>query len=121
MLLDSNILIYAVQPAYAHLLEFMQANPVKVSALSKIEVLGFPGLNEAERQCFEGFFRDFDVCPVSDAVVDEAVRLRQKCKMTLGDSIIAATALCHGLKLVTRNVKDFDKIARLAVLNPVDR
>ncbi|MBO9626492.1 MAG: type II toxin-antitoxin system VapC family toxin [Microbacterium sp.] len=35
----------------------------------------------------------------------------------LGDALIAATALHHGLTLVTRNVKDFD-IPGLAVFNP---
>ena len=121
MLLDSNILIYAIQPAYMHLLEFISANPVKVSAISKVEVLGFAGLNETERKWFEGFFRDIEICPVSEDVIDEAVRLRQERKMALGDSIIAATALCHGLKLATRNISDFDNITGLEVINPVDR
>jgi hypothetical protein len=35
----------------------------------------------------------------------------------LGDALIAATALHHGLTLVTRNEKDFD-IPGLAVINP---
>lgn len=35
----------------------------------------------------------------------------------LSDALIAATALHHGLTLVTRNVKDFD-IPGLSVLNP---
>ena len=33
------------------------------------------------------------------------------------DSLLAATALVHGLRLVTRNTKDFD-VAGLEVLNP---
>lgn len=34
------------------------------------------------------------------------------------DAQIAAIALSHGLELATRNVKDFDGIAGLRVLNP---
>jgi len=34
------------------------------------------------------------------------------------DSLIAATCVTHGLVLVTRNVKDFDKIKELTVINP---
>ncbi len=38
--------------------------------------------------------------------------------MTLGDALVAATALAHGLTLVTRNVDAFKWIAGLALLNP---
>ncbi|WP_425270981.1 hypothetical protein [Mucilaginibacter endophyticus] len=32
--------------------------------------------------------------------------------------MIAATALVHDLTLVTRNIKDFDKISGLKIVNP---
>ena len=41
--------------------------------------------------------------------------------MKLGDSIIAATALEIGAKLVTRNVDDFKHIAGLEIANPFDK
>jgi toxin FitB len=34
------------------------------------------------------------------------------------DAFIAATALVHGMTVVTRNNKDFDRIENLVVLNP---
>jgi predicted nucleic acid-binding protein len=40
--------------------------------------------------------------------------------MSLGDSLIAATALVHNLILVTRNTDDFNWIANLSLLNPFD-
>lgn len=39
--------------------------------------------------------------------------------MPLADSMIAATALTHGLTVVTRNGKDFEK-AGLSVVNPFE-
>ena len=35
-------------------------------------------------------------------------------------ALIAATALDHELPLATRNVKDFDWIAGLTLINPID-
>ena len=34
------------------------------------------------------------------------------------DSLIAATALTHNLKLVTRNIKDFSEVQSLELVNP---
>jgi hypothetical protein len=40
--------------------------------------------------------------------------------MSLGDALVAGTALAHGLTLVTRNVEDFQWIQGLSLLNPFD-
>jgi len=41
--------------------------------------------------------------------------------MSLGDALVAGTALTHGLTLVTRNVEYFQWIQGLSLLNPFDR
>ena len=48
------------------------------------------------------------------------LRVLMRRKMGLADAIIAATALVHGLKLVTRNVDDFKHIAGVEIVNPFD-
>ena len=45
--------------------------------------------------------------------------LRQQKKMSIGDSIVASTALLRGLALVTANTKDFQWIPELELLNPM--
>jgi hypothetical protein len=59
--------------------------------------------------------------PVSVDVIKKASVLRQQKKMSLGDAIIAATALLQGLTLVTHNVKDFEWINDLSVLDPFEQ
>ena len=68
----------------------------------------------------EAFFRLAQVLPLSQAVLDQAVTLRRQRKMSLGDALVAGTALVHGLTLVTRNVEDFQWIQGLLLLNPFD-
>lgn len=91
-----------------------------MSALSYVEVLGYHRLTEQERQDFTEFFRLAVIIPISQPVLDRAVRLRQQRRMTLGDAIIAGTALVHNLTLVTRNTEDFQWIAELSLINPID-
>jgi predicted nucleic acid-binding protein len=107
MLLDSNIIIYAAQPQHAELRRFIAENDVVISAVSYVEVLGFHKLTEADRLTLTDFFAASDILPITQSVLDNAVQLRQMRKMSLGDALVAATALVYNRTLVTRNVKDF--------------
>ena len=120
MLVDSNILIYAAQPVHAQLRRFIADHAPAASAVSYVEVLGYHQLDDEERQYLEEFFRLAQVLPLSQAVLDQAVALRQQRKMSLGDALVAGTALVHSLTLVTRNVEDFQWIQGLSLLNPFD-
>lgn len=118
MLLDSNIIIYAAQPEHAALRRMIAEKTPSVSATSYVEVLGYHRLTEEARLHFEAFFASARILPLSQPVLDWAVRLRQARKMTLGDAMIAGTAMAHRLTLITRNVDDFARIEGLSILNP---
>jgi predicted nucleic acid-binding protein len=121
MLLDSNIIIYAAKPEHTELRRLIAEHAPAVSSVSKVEVLGYHRLTEEDRHHFEAFFEAATLLPISDAVVSQAVKLRQLKKMTLGDALIASTALISGRTLVTCNTKDFDWVAGLKLLNPLPR
>jgi predicted nucleic acid-binding protein len=55
----------------------------------------------------------FKEISVDRAVAERAGRIRRESGVRLPDALIAATALEHGLGLVTRNRSDFDKIRQL--------
>lgn len=56
--------------------------------------------------------------PLDNEIILRAITLRQLKKMSLGDSLIAATALEYGVPLVTRNESDFKHIVGLVLINP---
>lgn len=119
MLLDSNIIIYSAKREYAELRRFIAENAYSVSAVSRIEVLGYHLLRD-KQQYLDQFFQAADILNISESVVDEAVKLRQMKRMGLGDAIVAGTALVHRLPLVTRNVGDFSWIQTLDLINPFE-
>jgi predicted nucleic acid-binding protein len=104
MLLDSNIIIYSVQPEYQIILEFLSSKEdnISISIVSKIEVLGYHDLSEFVKENLQLFFSEIPIINLSDEIAEIAIQLRQKKKMTLGDSIIAATAIHKNIPLLTQ-------------------
>lgn len=41
LLLDSNIIIYSIEPGYQHLRDYLEGKQLCISKISKIEVLGY--------------------------------------------------------------------------------
>ncbi len=120
MIVDSNLIIYSIQPQYGPLRQFLVDNLPAYSAISYLEVLGFHKLVAHEKTLFEQMLdHDLPCIEIDPSIVKRAVTLRQQRKMSVGDAIIAATALIHDRTLLTRNVNDFRWIAGLKLLNPL--
>lgn len=56
--------------------------------------------------------------PVDRAVAELGGRVRREAGLALPDALIAATALTHGLALLTRNRHHFERVARLKFSPP---
>jgi toxin FitB len=131
-LIDTNVISELVRPApNPQVLAWFEAVPdgaLHLSALTLGEIrkgvdrLENSGRKEKLRLWLE---RDLPawfggrVLPVSADVADRWGRLLAKCAKTppAVDSLIAATALHHGLRIVTRNEADF-AFPELEVVNP---
>ena len=119
MILDSNIIIHSGRPEYPGPRRLIAAQSPAVPAICLVEVLGYHKITPRERSHFEAFFAAAVVLPVSEAVIAKAVALRQTRKLSLGDALVAATALVHGRKLLTQNLKDFTGISGPTASNPL--
>lgn len=88
-----------------------------ISVITKIELLGF---NTADKhyELLKNFILDSVVLNLNDEVVDCCIELRKAHKTKLPDAIIAATAMVNGLKIISRNTKDFKNIVDLEVIDP---
>ncbi|WKN40744.1 type II toxin-antitoxin system VapC family toxin [Tunicatimonas pelagia] len=119
VLVDSNIIIYGIHPDYQSVRDYLAQQEIAVSDITFIEVLGFHALTEKDEKKLKQLFSVCHRYGLDAKVIEQAINLRQQKKISLGDTIIAATALEHELLLVTANEEDFDWIADLKIHNPV--
>lgn len=97
---------------------FLNNLNITVSAVTKIEVLGWLNASEQQLNLLYDFMKLATILPIDEAVIEKTITTRQTNKIALGDAIIAATALVYNLTLITRNTKDFDTIQGLKVIDP---
>ena len=90
----------------------------QVSVITRIELLGF----SPERNDLVNFIRQFlalsSEYELSEIIIQKTISVRKEYKIKLPDAIIAATALCHDLILLSDNDSDFGKISHLRYINP---
>lgn len=120
ILLDSNILIYSVQKEHDALRQWILTIQPAYSIISKVEVLGYWNLSLEQAQAIAAVLSPMREISLTYRQCERAITLRQQRKMSLGDALIAATAIDHELTLATRNTKDFDWISGLTLINPMD-
>ena len=121
ILLDSNIIIYSTNTEYRFVREQLKQFELSSSKISIMEVLGFHKLDPLEKVEYELFFNHIKLYDITDPIIQQATKLRQTKKMSLGDAIISATAIVHRLPLMTRNSRDFEWIDDLTLINPFDK
>jgi predicted nucleic acid-binding protein len=93
--------------------------PICYASVSTIEALGYGDILSAEEQRIKELFSTMIEIPLNYSVIQMAIQLRQLKKMSLGDAIIAATALTQNCELWTANSEDFAHIDNLQVFNPL--
>ncbi len=120
MLVDTDVLIWHLRgyPQATRRLDEMGA--LTLSAVSYLEVL--QGMrNKAELAAVKKMLthRAAILLPVTEAITQRAIGLMEAITLShglqMGDALIAATALDHGLPVLTANVKHFGAVEGLKV------
>ena len=120
-LLDTNVLIEAVgntTPAVAALKKAVASEWVGYSAITRLELFGYPDLTADEEAVLDILTNELEEVAVVASVIDRAIQIRKSKRIKVPDAIIAATALEMDAVLMTRNEDDFKAVDGLVVLNP---
>lgn len=117
-LIDSNILIYSAKPEFNYLRPLISRSNF-VSVISKLEVLGFHKLSERDQVYFDACFKLLSIVHTDVVIFERAIEVRRLYNLSLGDSLITATALVNNFELITHNTADFKRVASLKISNPI--
>ena len=134
-LLDTNIISETVRPQpNKNLQEWLSEIPSEslfISVLTLGEIRrGIEMLKDSKRKSHLVLWLEQElpkwfgenVLPIDQEVAERwgyITSMKQHHQLRAIDSLLAATALTHNLKMVTRNIKDFD-VPGLEVLNPFE-
>lgn len=125
-LLDSDIVVdwledraYAVQ-IISSLAEEGSLSISLISYGELYEGIYYSRNPEASERVFLAFLSSVNIIPIDTTVMEQFARIRGQLRATgriIGDFdlLIAATAMQHGLTLVTRNLRHFDRIPGLVI------
>ena len=117
--LDTNAIIYYLEgeePATSKIEGLFRGEyTIYVSAITEVELLRFSRLSRKEIQQIATFLSLVTIVPVDSVIARLSGAVGRIYGVPLADSIIAATALLTGSEVVTRNVRDFNKVTGLRV------
>ena len=120
MLVDTDVLIWHLRGYAQATRRRDQLDALTLSAVSYLEVL--QGMrNKAELAAVKKMLerRAATLLPLSEAITLRAIDLMESLALShglqMGDALIAATALEHGLPVLTANVKHFSPVEGLTV------
>jgi predicted nucleic acid-binding protein len=116
---DTNIIIYIANGTLGE--DIVGDEPIIYPSIVFIESLGYPSIKSIEEQRIRELCATLTTAPLADNIIESAIKLRQDKKMSLGDSIVAATALENNSQLWTVNTRDFEHIEGLDILNPLQK
>jgi predicted nucleic acid-binding protein len=118
--LDTNAIIYYLKDEQSAVKVidkiFAQNSIIYISVITELELLSFSNLTTNELSKIEEFLQIVSIVPLDSRLARVAANLRRLYKIKTVDSIIAATSLYTGSALVTRNIKDFQKIIGLKLI-----
>jgi predicted nucleic acid-binding protein len=117
IVLDTNVFIYLANGIVD--IQAIKNTDLAFPSIVKVEALGYAQITVAEQSYLEALFAECQQLELEELVIQRAIRLRQQSRMSLGDSIVAASALEYDSELWTANEADFAHIEGLLIHNPL--
>ena len=114
--IDSDVLIdhlRGFEPAGNFLLEASTQTTLYISVVSIVELYAGQGIRDTEKRTqLDEFLKGFVGILLDGTIAQYAGALQREYRQPFADSIIAASAIQYNLRLVTKNTKHFQDVAK---------
>ena len=89
-----------------------------ISVITEIELLCWKSASENDIIILKNFISDIVIYELDHQIKLKTIEIRKQYNLKHPDAIIAASALANNSILISRNIKDFEKIPMLKLINP---
>lgn len=125
MLWDTNSIIFFLQdllpsPSKAFLLKELNLRKPQISIITEIELLSWPKISRVEIGNISEFLSNFESIGLTEEIKIVTIQFRKSTGLKIPDAVIAATAITQAVPLLTNNLKDFEKVDFLKILDPMN-
>ena len=125
MLWDTNSIIFFLQDllpssSKSFLLKELNLRKPQISIITEIELLSWPKISRVEIGNISEFLSNFESIGLTEEIKIATIQLRKSTGLKIPDAIIAATAITQAVPLLTNNLKDFEKVDFLKILDPMN-
>lgn len=114
LLLDTNVALYLLRGDRSAA-DAIQGQEVHISFITRMELLGKPGMTRTEIKQVEAFVNEWPMVELNRAIMDHAILLRREYRLKIPDAIVAATAIFMNVPLLTADT-DFTRLREEVVL-----
>lgn len=114
---DTNIIIYIANKQLNE--SIVPDEPIVYPSIVKIESLGYSDIRSIEERRIRELLAALTEIPLTNTIIERAILLRQDMRISLGDAIVAATAIENNCELWTANRDDFRQVEGLKLSNPL--
>ena len=90
-----------------------------ISVITEIELSSLPKLTSSELTIIQNLVREFTIIPLDSQLGKLTADLRRQTSLSLGDSVIVATAELTGARLATRDKNIIKKARRFVVIEEI--
>lgn len=114
LLLDTNAILYVLGGDQT-LASFLNSKDLFTSIITEIELLSFKKITPKETKSITSFLSELKIETISEEIKKATISIRKSTSLKLPDCIIAATAICLDIPLVTAD-KQFSSVNGLRVV-----
>lgn len=104
LFVDTNILLYFLK-GDPEVVEMIFEKNIVISFITELELLSFPKISVDSENTIKELLNNCTIVDINPDIKEVTIEFRKKSKLKLPDSIIAASAFCSKLPLLTADAQ----------------